>query len=156
MMTDNEIKKALEKILELMCNEGDLQRSAIISKSLDLINRQEAEIDELQHKIASCNSEIEELKKIVVDDYATEYDNKIKAEAVTEEKQNINFETGDYAKIIANNSGHLFEIGTIVKLEKHEVDYKAFADGDYWWVIDQDLVKIDDDNLLKEMVGENI
>lgn len=50
-MTDNEIKKALEKILELMCNEGDLQRSAIISKSLDLINRQEAEIKRLKNTL---------------------------------------------------------------------------------------------------------
>lgn len=47
-ITDNEIIKALEKILELMCNEGDLQRSAIISKSLDLINRQKAEIERLK------------------------------------------------------------------------------------------------------------
>ena len=50
-MTDNEIIKALKKILELMCNEGDLQRSAIISKSLDLINRLKAEIERMQLEI---------------------------------------------------------------------------------------------------------
>lgn len=40
-LIDNEIKKALEEILELMCYEGDLQRSATISNALDYINRLE-------------------------------------------------------------------------------------------------------------------
>ena len=46
-MTDNEIIKDLKKILELMLCEGDLQRASTISKALDLINRQQAEIDRL-------------------------------------------------------------------------------------------------------------
>ena len=50
-MTDNEIIKALKKILELMCYEGDLQRSAIISKSLDLISRQKAEIERFNNEL---------------------------------------------------------------------------------------------------------
>ncbi len=50
-MTDNEIIKALEKILRLMCREGDLQRSSTISHALDLIKRQKAEIEKLQKVI---------------------------------------------------------------------------------------------------------
>lgn len=64
-------------------------------------------------------------------------------EEITNEKRNIKFKTGDYAKIVSNHSGHQFEIGTIVKLEKGDGDYKAFANNDYWWVIDVDLMKID-------------
>lgn len=41
----NDIIKALEELLEIMLCEGDLQRSATISKALDLINRQKAEIE---------------------------------------------------------------------------------------------------------------
>lgn len=70
------------------------------------------------------------------------------------EKKNIKFETGDYAKIADNKSGHSFELGTIVKLEKHAEDYKAFANDDYWWVTDGDLVEIDNDTLVKEMTEE--
>lgn len=71
------------------------------------------------------------------------------------EKKNIKFETGDYAKIANSKSGHEFEIGTIVKLEKHAEDYKAFANDDYWWVTDDDLVEVDNDTLVKEMTEEN-
>lgn len=45
-MTDREIK-ALEDLLELMLHEGDMQRTSIISKALDLLNRQQAEIERL-------------------------------------------------------------------------------------------------------------
>ncbi len=47
-MTDAEIKKALEELLEMMLHEGDSQRASTISKTLDLINRQKAEIERLQ------------------------------------------------------------------------------------------------------------
>jgi hypothetical protein len=49
----------------------------------NLINRQKAEI--------------EDLKKVVIDDYASEYDNKIKAEAVKE-----------FAERLEENLGELF------------------------------------------------
>lgn len=76
-MTDNEIIKALES-----CNEPPEQcddcplggevgcQARIMESALDLINRQQAEI--------------EELKKVVIDDYASEYDSKIRAEAIKE------------------------------------------------------------------------
>lgn len=70
-------------------------------------------------------------------------------------RKDILFETGDYAKIANNKSGHEFEIGTIVKLEKDDEDYKAFANGDYWWVTDDDLAEIDNDTLVKEMTEGN-
>ncbi len=47
-MPDNEIIKALEETLQLMCCEGDLQKASIISNTLDLINRQKAEIERFQ------------------------------------------------------------------------------------------------------------
>jgi hypothetical protein len=47
-VTDAEIKKALEELLELMLHEGDLQRSSTISNTLDLLNRKDAEIERLK------------------------------------------------------------------------------------------------------------
>ena len=72
-MTDSEIVKALE-----CCNNNDIGscdrcpldyknnnlencEGKLHEAALALINRQKAEIYELQHKIASCNSEIEKL-----------------------------------------------------------------------------------------------
>lgn len=77
-MTDNEIKKALECCSEQKCWECPFEpvehpkktfgcSDEMMLKSFNLINRLQAEI--------------EDLKKVVVDDYASEYDNKIKAEA---------------------------------------------------------------------------
>lgn len=56
----------------------------------------------------------------------------------------LKFKTGDSAKIISNASGHFFSIGTIVRLEANEQegDYKAYSDGDFWWVKDDDIAPI--------------
>lgn len=56
----------------------------------------------------------------------------------------LKFKTGDSAKIINNVSGHDFPIGTIVRLEVDEQEnaYKAYSDGDYWWVGDNDIAPI--------------
>lgn len=56
-----------------------------------------------------------------------------------EEGTNIKFNTGDYAKIIANKHGHRFKIGTIVRLEKGAIDYTAYAKDDFWYVQDDEL-----------------
>ena len=68
-LTDGEIVKALEELLEIMLCEGDLQRSATISKSLDLINRLQAENEKNENiirladkTIETANVEIERLK----------------------------------------------------------------------------------------------
>ena len=87
-MTDKEIIKALECCIKaktnadceaLKCpfydNEIDIcmyvnNEEVLYANALDLISRQQAEI--------------EELKKVVIDDYASEYDSKIRAEAIKE------------------------------------------------------------------------
>ena len=68
-MNDNEIIKALKESLEIMLCEGDLQRSATISKSLDLINSLQAENEKNENiirladkTIETANAEIERLK----------------------------------------------------------------------------------------------
>lgn len=62
-------------------------------------------------------------------------------------RKNIEFETGDIAKIAGNTTEHGFEIGTIVRLEKCEIDYKAFVGDKFWWVVDDDLEPIEDANM---------
>ena len=52
-MEDNEIIKALKEILEIMLVMGDLQTSSTISKTIDYINRQQAEIERLYGDIMS-------------------------------------------------------------------------------------------------------
>ena len=65
--------------------------------------------------------------------------------------KNVKFETGDRAKIGSNVSEHGFAIGTVVTLKKGKEDYAAYADGDFWWVTDDDRVEVDVDNSAKEM-----
>ena len=79
-MTDKEIIKALEccgNVVTSTCKGCPYHIThnancvkALMHDALDLINRQQAEI--------------EELKKVVIDDYASEYDSKIRAEAIKE------------------------------------------------------------------------
>ena len=55
-MTDIEIKKNLEDLLKLMLHEGDLQRTSIVSKALDLIKRKDVEIERLNIELQSMRS----------------------------------------------------------------------------------------------------
>ena len=71
-MTDNDIIKALEKILELMCREGDLQRASTISNALNLINRQKSEIDILIRKKEALRDEIAE-QQAEIEEYRAKY-----------------------------------------------------------------------------------
>lgn len=57
-MTDNKIIKALKELLETASYNGDLQSAETISKALDLINRQKAEIE-----ISKTKSFKQQLKK---------------------------------------------------------------------------------------------
>ena len=66
-MTDNEIINALEYIRYHLTAS---KHKEVIDDAIDVINRLQAEI--------------EDLRKVVIDDYATEYDNKIIAEAIKE------------------------------------------------------------------------
>jgi len=101
-ITDSESTiKALKALLELVLVEGCLQRAKTISNALDLINRQKAEIDRISRLylealtinairadiISEQKAENERLKanlNIELENFATEYDNKIKAEAYKE------------------------------------------------------------------------
>lgn len=69
-MNDKDIIKALECChgqLEADCkncpNKNTCGEIDVIQQTLDLINRQQEKISELQHKILSCNAEIEKLKE---------------------------------------------------------------------------------------------
>lgn len=64
-MTDNEIIEALEKILELMCREGDLQRASTIGNALDLINRKDAEIERLKNECFCLANERDAYKDVL-------------------------------------------------------------------------------------------
>ena len=60
----------------------------------------------------------------------------------------LKFTTGDSVKIINDACGHLFPIGTIVRLEVDEQGdcYKAYSGDTYWWVDDRDIAPIDTTN----------
>lgn len=119
MKTYDEIMKELNYTIYSYVNETDLS----VYELKSFINYQKAEIERLQAEKYETVKEYEELKK---------------------GKYNIKFKTGDYAKIVNNESGHQFKIGSIVILEKQNEDYKAFDSNDFWWVIDDDLEGIDD------------
>ena len=84
-MTDKEIIQALEccgNVVTSTCKGCPYHIThnancvkALMHDALDLINRQQVEI--------------EELKKVVIDDYASEYDSKIRAEAIKEFKNKV-------------------------------------------------------------------
>lgn len=115
-MTDKEIInqwKHERELAECVCSYFvDQVELSLVNETIDLINRQKAEI--------------EALKKVVLDDYATEYDNKIKSEAVKEfaERLKINITINN------TNDGYL----------DYSVDYHCLME--------------DIDDLVKEMVGE--
>lgn len=62
-------------------------------------------------------------------------------EVVEKPKDDMRFKTGDYAKIIKCLNGHEFEIGTVVRLEKSDIDYLATDEETCvsWWVTDEEL-----------------
>ena len=62
-MTDNEIIKALEDLFKLMLHDGDLQRTSIISKALDLIKRQKVEIERLNIELQAMRNAANSYKK---------------------------------------------------------------------------------------------
>ena len=80
-LTDNEIKKALEKLFTLMRYEGDLQGSTIICNAFDLINRLQAENERLKAKVNHF--------QYLHDVFTTTPTNRIKAEAYKEFAEEI-------------------------------------------------------------------
>ena len=97
-MTDNEITREMtfseelpyfkERIKEVFDNYSnpngydDPLYIAVLRDSVRIVRKAEEEISRQQ-------TEIESLKKVVIDDYATEYDDKIKSEAVKEFAEKI-------------------------------------------------------------------
>lgn len=163
-LTDSEIVKALPKMLNgghgcKNCKYDDgkgddrcgLKGCKIARYALDLINRLQAqnkdlaetvhnltiEKDALFDKAEELKAEIERLKtnlNVELENFATEYDNKIKAEAIKEFAEKLKNE-------IINDTAYACDI------TQHRGYY------DY-------QIKIGDipeyiDNLVKEMVGEN-
>lgn len=177
-MTNKEIIKALECCIEWetpedcgKCPYKDTKGCVTEQRknALDLINRQQAEIERLnvdlvgmrgacnsykmhydnakaeikrltqlaelgnmrandyramRDKLKAANEEIEELKKVVIDDYASEYDSKIKAEAIREFAERLKL--------------------------KIDIDLcEAIECSDYLYNLPKLI-----DNLVKEMVGE--
>ena len=108
-MTDAEIIKALECCSQHKCDcecpkyydttDVDICRTHLIRSSLDFINRLQADKEALiagqetlQKALAEKNAEIEELKTVFDYDFSkfeSEYDSKIKAEAIKEYKNKV-------------------------------------------------------------------
>lgn len=103
---------------------GGARKLMVEAPIADVVPR--AELDRSQYLLAQAWERIEELETLYTQ----------------RNIRNIKFDTGDYARIVDNSSGHDFAIGTIVKLEKYPDDYKAWANDEYWWVTDDDLEEI--------------
>lgn len=126
-MTGNEIKKALECCIKSShfgeCFENECpmvsEKGCAVGKetlypyALDLINRLQAEIKDLQ--------------KVVVDDYASEYDNKIKAEAYKECAEKIKQKTLAmiYSPDEISTDDYIKCIGDVVKELEGDNDEKT-------------------------------
>ena len=183
-ITDKQIIQALNTAtnvdgLQICCidyenNPKNVIYLSIKSDILDLINRQQAEIERLnvdlvgmrgacnsykmhydnakaeikrltqfaelgnmrandyramRDKLKAANEEIEELKKVVIDDYASEYDSKIRAEAIKEFAERLKTEFSQYQREYRNV---LNDEGACAMI----------------------IAKKGVDNLVKEMVGE--
>ena len=63
---NKKIKKALKEIANVMCAMGDLKKATTITKAIDLINQQEAQIDILREIIEDLEKTIEDLWDSVV------------------------------------------------------------------------------------------
>ena len=150
-MTDNEIVKALKEILEIMCVVGDLQKASTISKSIDLINRQEAEIERLKERCQKCGTKttttILHLQTVIAERNAEIESLKAEIERLKNAYRQCAYERDAY-----------IEIENTSIIEAKTEAYKEFAErlkergrsslGNQFvigWI----------DNLLKEMVGDN-
>lgn len=136
-MTDTEIIKALEQLLEVMLCEGDLQRSSTISRALNLIKRQQAEFEK---------------KDRILESYALQYGTAVDKERIikaeVEKLHPYKLHYGNLRMEIARE---------VCDRLKAESGYSASADADgeeiygtrVYWVSEEHL-----DNLLKEMEKE--
>ena len=143
MLTDNEIKKALEECIELRFDDTEYAtvRLDTLTNALDLINRLQAENERLK---ANLNIELE--------NFATEYDSKIKAEAYKEFCEKLHTEI-----LEARESNFKAKDERIAKSKKYgipidvEDSFLMYCDGKIHALDGIDYFAY---NLLKELVGD--
>ena len=145
-MSDNEIKKALEKMTygghscmhcEYGTTKGDyicgLQGCKIGRDALDLINRQQAEIEKLKDLIKSVNEDIGKAIISFDKDIAT-----AKTEAVKEfaerliEKIDMESELDDYEAIIVKN--HIAGIASKMTESSTKIEHSSLCETDTYEV----------------------
>ena len=127
-MTTEKLIKDLKEILGLMLVEGDLQRASTVSKTIDLINHQNAEIERLtkvnamlfQNADTAYQEGLNEAQAL----YACEVRGRVRAEAVKEFAKRLKQEMEDFARIDFNGSTY-YGIGL------HHIDnlVKEFTEG---------------------------
>ena len=149
-MSDLEIVKGLKELLEVMLCEGDLQRSATISKSIDLINRLQAEVNHLDNESDALLADI---------DFRDKENKKLQAE--NERLKDI---SDNKTKELLRYNASIEELHKKIKTAKAEA-YKVFAERlkmrainrynefeDYQEYPYATITHIDE--LLKDLVGE--
>lgn len=127
-MTESEIIKALECIASkenVLCDSCPNKKLHLLEchrqgakNALDLINRQKAEIYELQHKILNCNSEIERLKEENhhFADLGKMY-SEIKAEAIKEFAERLKENTIDVDVSYGYGREHYTEAVAVIEID---------------------------------------
>ena len=159
-MSDEEIIKALEDLLELMLYEGDLQRASTIRKVFDLIKRKDAEIErfhKLQKPTETSGFRIENGKVVFYTNILNGYRHECKdLEEVVKELNLLLHEAYKNDEILSHYK--------CVMQEKHKAQAQAikeFAErlkekADYFSDLLFKVVEVDEiDNLVKEMVGDD-
>ena len=159
----------LEGILELMCHEGDLQRAAIIRNAIDLVNRQQAEIEakeiEYNEMLEQRNSVEEHLDRLQGEliEERTRRDNAVNAyhearaeiDSLKRQLHNSKLHEKECCKALKNETRYRDHDTKMIKNEA----IKAFAerlklDLGYAFLQSHNCVVSIIDNLVKEMVGE--
>ena len=154
-LTDNEIVKALKEILEIMLTMGDLQKSATIGKTLDLINRLQADNKNLQERnvilrglVDTQKAEIERLKPF--EDKIAEFNSHIRVEDMLVFASSLE----EWLEFCDNLKAEAYKecLGKVRRYIKSYCNPYGKPTLDY-----DTSIKIMNfiDNLLKEMVGEN-
>lgn len=49
------------------------------------------------------------------------------------------YKVGDRVRVVAEKSGHGFEIGDVVTIEAGHGDYKCRSENDYWFLCDDEI-----------------
>ena len=155
-LTDSEIIKALKEVLEIMLTMGDLQKSATTRKSLDLINRLQAENENYSKNNQQMTSDILKFYKELEQAKAENERLKPFEDKIAEFNSHIRVEN---MLVFANSLEEWLEFCDNLKAEaykefaerlKREKSYNECDITGYKYRV----VQIEEiDNLLKELVG---